>query len=232
MPRYLTGTLTALILGMLVGGPYVYNRHRQQEYRNFRVVREGVLYRSGQLSHDGLQKVIHDHQIKTVVSLRFAEGPADPAPDSAEETWCREQGIHYLRVCAHQWAGPEGMALLAAGAIRIMKNEDHYPVLVHCFAGCHRTGAFVAVYRMEFENWTNAEAIAEIRQAGYSTLDDDWDVLEYLEQYRPRRLREISGDAEPLLPSRQDPVSLSLGGLLKKLGIQFSVLRSQFSVHH
>ena len=47
----------------------------------------------------------------------------------------------------------------------VMKNPANYPVLVHCFAGKHRTGAYCAIYRMEFENWTNDEAIAEIKRA-------------------------------------------------------------------
>ena len=69
----------------------------------------------------------------------------------------------------------------------IMANPDHRPVLVHCFAGIHRTGVFCAVYRMEFDHWTNDKAIAEMRTCGYDTLDKEPDLLEYLEKYRPSR---------------------------------------------
>ncbi len=62
------------------------------------------------------------------------------------------------------------------------KNQ---PVLVHCWAGIHRTGAYCAIYRMEFDHWTNAEAIAELKTMGYDTLDDEWDILGYLEEYWP-----------------------------------------------
>ena len=206
MPRYLSGMFAALIVGMLIGGPYVYYRYRQKEYRNFRVVREGVLYRCGQLNPNGLAKVIHDHQIKTVVSFRYADNPADPPPDIAEETWCRNHGVNYFRVRPRKFAKQDGWAPADESVrefIAIMKNEHLYPVLVHCYAGRHRTGGYVAIYRMEFEHWTNAEAIAEVRHAGYTTLDDDWDVLEYLEQYRPGKLREVSAgseEAEPDIP--------------------------------
>jgi len=59
--------------------------------------------------------------------------------------------------------------------------------LVHCFAGIHRTGAFCAIYRMEYEGWTNAGAIAEMKACGYNTLEDEWDVLGYIEKYQPRK---------------------------------------------
>jgi tyrosine-protein phosphatase SIW14 len=68
----------------------------------------------------------------------------------------------------------------------IMDEPKNYPVLIHCFGGIHRTGAFCAIYRMEYEHWTNEQAIAEMRACGYKDLDDEWDLLGYLEQYRPR----------------------------------------------
>jgi hypothetical protein len=55
--------------------------------------------------------------------------------------------------------------------------------------GVHRTGAYTAIYRMEFNGWTKAEAIAEMVERGYDTLDDDPDILQYLESYVPHRPR-------------------------------------------
>jgi hypothetical protein len=39
---------------------------------------------------------------------------------------------------------------------------------------------------MEYEHWINQRAIEEVKECGYSNLDDEWDILGYLEQYRPR----------------------------------------------
>jgi len=58
-------------------------------------------------------------------------------------------------------------------------------VLVHCFAGTHRTGAYVAVYRMEFDGLSNQQAIAELMNNGYSNIGDEMDLLTFLEQYQP-----------------------------------------------
>ncbi len=45
----------------------------------------------------------------------------------------------------------------------VMSDPNNYPVLVHCTAGIHRTGAYCAIYRMEFEHWTNERAIDEVK---------------------------------------------------------------------
>jgi tyrosine-protein phosphatase SIW14 len=77
--------------------------------------------------------------------------------------------------------------------LEIMDNPAHYPVLIHCFAGIHRTGAFSAIYRMEYDHWTNQQAIAELRNNGYKNLEDEWNLLDFLEDYRPRWVkRELS----------------------------------------
>jgi len=64
----------------------------------------------------------------------------------------------------------------------VMDDPAKYPVLVHCFAGYHRTGAMCAVFRMDYQGWSNDEAIAEMRVLGYQV--DHEDVLGYLTKYR------------------------------------------------
>jgi len=76
------GASTRLIPGvligiLLIGGPIAYSYHRQRNLRNFREVQEGVLYRSGQLSLAGLKQVVHDHGIRTVISLRDVHDHGD-----------------------------------------------------------------------------------------------------------------------------------------------------------
>jgi tyrosine-protein phosphatase SIW14 len=178
-----------LIAAMIVGVPMVYATYCQSQIRNFHVVREGVLYRSGQMSLAGLQRTVHDYNIKTVVTLRDSADPKDPPPDHDEEVYCRAAGITYVRISPRVWWSPNGLPPAEKGVRRfreIMDNPANYPVLVHCFAGVHRSGAFCAVYRMEYEHWSNAEAMAELRSGGYSHLDDEWDLLNYLEEYQPR----------------------------------------------
>ncbi|MEL6811112.1 MAG: dual specificity protein phosphatase family protein [Bacteroidota bacterium] len=68
-------------------------------------------------------------------------------------------------------------------ALRIIKNASK-PVLIHCWHGSDRTGVITAAYRIVFENWTKAEAIAEFRRPEFG-YHENWypnliDVLQNL----------------------------------------------------
>jgi protein tyrosine/serine phosphatase len=181
MVRVLLGVVIA---GVLVSGPFYYLSYRRAHFRNFHVVRDGVLYRSGQLSAYGMRRAVFEYDIKTVVTLRFADRPGDPPPDIDEEFWCRSANINYVRIPYRPWWASDGSVPAEKGVqkfLEIMRDPANYPVLVHCFAGIHRTGAYCAIYRMEFDKWSNADAIKEMRHHGY--VDEHPDVLAYLENY-------------------------------------------------
>src|SRR6266545_1671887 len=72
MPTRWQFILAATASAMVVAAPLVYSSHHNAQLRNLRVVEDGVLYRSGQLTPAGFERVLHDHGIKTVVTLRAA----------------------------------------------------------------------------------------------------------------------------------------------------------------
>jgi protein tyrosine/serine phosphatase len=178
----------------LVVAPAVIAVRLRAQTRNFRVVREGVLYRSGQMSLAGLRRVVHDYGIKTVVNLRDGTTPAD----QAEEAFCNKEEIRFVRLLPAGWGDGSGTAPAQENVrafCEVMADRANYPVLVHCFAGTHRTGAYCAVYRMEFERWDNAHAVAEVKACGYTNIDDEWDILGFLEQYTPAWRKHPAGRA-------------------------------------
>ena len=176
--------LGVVVVVLLIVGPAVLAVHDQNQMRNFRVVREGVLYRSGQMTRAGLARAIHDYGIRTVICLR--DGLT--AADQAEEKFCAAEDVQFVRIPPSGWGDVGGVVPVEEGVRKfrgVLADPKSHPVLVHCFAGIHRTGAYAAIYRMEFERWSNARAIAEMKACGYSNLDDEWDILGYIEQYRP-----------------------------------------------
>jgi protein tyrosine/serine phosphatase len=190
MTRWLSSALGVGIILALIAAPVVFAVRQQAHFRNFRVVRDGVLYRSGQLTLEGLARIIHDHGIRTVISLRDREGP-HRQDQRLEEDFCQREGIRFVRIEPRAWLGDEH-AVPAAENVQafraVLDDPRHYPVLVHCFAGIHRTGAYVAIYRMQYEGWSSEQAIAEARACGYTTIDEELDVLGYLEGY-PERMK-------------------------------------------
>lgn len=188
--RWVNVSAALLVVTILIGVPYGYAHYRHSQSRNVRVVEPGVLYRSGQLTKTGLERLIHDYGIRTVISLRDSDDPNIPPPDRHEEHFCQLQDIKFVRITPKSWwpeyDGPPPAEKGIETFLKVMDDRSNYPVLLHCFAGTHRTGAMVAVYRMEFDRWTNDDALAELRSAGYKNLDKEMDVLTYLANYRAR----------------------------------------------
>jgi protein tyrosine/serine phosphatase len=193
-----TGLLT---VAFLIAAPVAYGVHEQNQVRNFRVVKDGVLYRSGQMTLTGLKRLLHDYGFKSVVSLR----DGIQQNDLAEEDYCVREGIRFVRLPPRHWEAPAGPAPVEENVVQfraVMEDPNNYPVLIHCFAGVHRTGAYCAIYRMEKDHWSNADAIRELKVSGYSNLYEELDVLGYLEAYKPT-WREDASDAAPA--SRKRP---------------------------
>jgi tyrosine-protein phosphatase SIW14 len=185
MPNYLRCTFAALIAALLIAGPWWYKGLYERHYRNFHVVTPGKLYRSGQLDAEGLKDMVRLYDIKTIVCLRDAESETS----QQEEKWAAGQALNYVRIQQKPWRPSAGFIPAEEGLRtfrNVMRDPRNYPVLVHCFAGMHRTGAYCAVYRMDFEGWTTRAALAEMRLMGYQTLDEDVDILDYLANYRPQ----------------------------------------------
>jgi protein tyrosine/serine phosphatase len=175
------------IAAFVVIVPLWYCSRIQRDFRNFRVVDDGVLYRSAQLSLPGLSRIVNDYRLKTIVCIR--DGKTDN--DQAEEAYCKTAGIRFVRLAPRNWGPIDGIVPADKELDRffdVVDDKTNYPILVHCFAGAHRTGAYVAVYRMEYDGWTNDDAIAELRTCGYKTFDGDLDINEFLRTYRPRHV--------------------------------------------
>jgi tyrosine-protein phosphatase SIW14 len=196
MARLLAGILGVGVILACIVAPVALAVREQRHVRNFHVVRAGVLYRSAQLTVPGLRRIINDHCIRTVINLRDGIVPFD----RAEEEFCTKEEIHFVRLLPESWDGGAGCAAVDDNVrtfLEVMRNPTNHPVLVHCFAGIHRTGAYCALYRMEFEGWSNDEAISELKAHGYDNFDYEDDIRGYLTTYRRGRFARLD-----LHPSR------------------------------
>ena len=190
MARQWQVVLGIVAVGMVAATPLLYSSHRTRYSRNFRVVEEGVLYRSGQLTPDGLDHIVGERGIRTVVSLRTTRVAGRLPPDAWEEQYCAERHLKHVRIVPRVWGADEQGEIPAEEAVKeflkVMDECENYPVLVHCFAGIHRTGTMCAVFRMEFHHWPADRAINEMQQCGFEPADMVENIEGYLRDYTPR----------------------------------------------
>jgi tyrosine-protein phosphatase SIW14 len=183
-------TFVTLIIVGLVAVPLAYRVGQDRRYRNLHVVEEGRLYRCGQLTPEGFERVVRELRIGTVVSMRETKRENQEYEDGFEEEICRRLGVRYERFGYLDWSAPDGGRPAMANIdkfLDLFENEDaKKPVLVHCFAGIHRTGVHVAAYRIDKHGWTNAEAMEEIRWMGTRRTTFADNLVAFVHALRPR----------------------------------------------
>lgn len=205
--RWVLATVVAMAI---IAVPAVRYRMLYSTEKRFREVSPGKFYRCGQMSADAFRRQIREHGIKTVINLQ----DENPDPLLAEGYWDRPH-VPESQVCAAEgakllflsWEGEKGLLARNVASptrrpqvlddfLKICDDPNNYPILIHCMAGLHRTGALTAVYRMEYDGWPVADAARELRANGYgdrkATTANDY-ILEYLYLYQPRNRGKGSG---------------------------------------
>ncbi len=183
--------LPVVIVSTIVAIPLLHKVNRVRTVRNLRTVEHNVFYRSGQLSPEAFERVLHERNIRTVFSIRDAKFSGSEQNDEFEQTFCEETGrkFHRLPIPSWEWKddripGEETVRLY----LNLLANaeETPRPMLIHCFAGEHRTGALVAIYRMEYSGWQNDDAIEEMTSVGNIRTSYAKSLTDYLSNYTPR----------------------------------------------
>jgi len=159
--------------------------------KNFGVVDEGAIYRSGVLTSAAMSDVIKDHGVRTVVDLGGHE-PGTPG-QRREESVAQVLGARYVRLPL--FGDGTGDPNQYVEALRIMTDPGEHPVLVHCSAGSERTGGAVALYRMIVEGVPFEQAYAECSEYRHDPARNTR-LRPYLERWRPEIERAFRDGGE------------------------------------
>jgi len=126
-----------------------------EEWGNFHIVTNGVLYRSAQLDTDELFKYVKKYQIKSILNLRGKRKQAHSKWYDEEIKHSKELGItHYdYRISA--------VKILPTKKIKeilgIMNNLPK-PILIHCQGGADRSSLISAAWKYAIEEKSAEES--------------------------------------------------------------------------
>jgi lipid-A-disaccharide synthase-like uncharacterized protein/protein tyrosine phosphatase (PTP) superfamily phosphohydrolase (DUF442 family) len=185
---------------VILGGWYFFSPPRQ-----FAVVDAGILYRSGQGRPNQVQNLIRRYGIKTIICLREAKDDAQASRLAAEARVAKQNGVEMiLRATNSHLAVPEQAQV---DFLRLVQNPAGQPVLLHCAQGKHRTGFFVALYRMVVNEWSFGKAIKEMDSFGYD-LATHQELLDSLRKVDPDYLRRRYHFKTHPAAVNRDPINL------------------------
>ena len=136
------------------------------------------LYRGAQPTSRGFKELEH-LGIKSIVDLRQLH---DEAPLLANTH------LRYLALPCDA-AAPQEAAVVAF--LKFVSDPANQPVFVHCQYGSDRTGTMVAAYRVAVENWSAADAAAELPVFGFHQVFTS--TRRFIEQYDAAALRHAMG---------------------------------------
>ena len=141
-------------------------------------VESNRLYRSAALEPQRLLDLCRVHHITTVIDLR-----TDSPETRAEADVLARAGVVHIPLPTGQVPRPETVARF----LELMDARRHEAVLVHCTHGVGRSGVFSAIYRMEYQGWSNWRAVTEaMLLAGFGSFGPRNSKTAFLWSYVPR----------------------------------------------
>jgi len=175
--------LVIIVALVLAGAAAIKYGRYQFIAKRFAVVEPGQLYRSGYLEPGPLKHVIREHKLKTILALLNNE--PDTIEQQNEEAVARDEKVKLIRIGMPGDGCGDFDALDRAADI--MADPSNRPLLVHCAAGVHRTGAAYAAYRMKHCGWSFEQALAEGKKYGYPITDNP-ELVAHLREYYTNRI--------------------------------------------
>jgi protein tyrosine/serine phosphatase len=182
-----------IVVASAIAGKYVYDRHINH---NFMTITEGKVYKSGVIPPDEIESYVKKYHIKSIVDLRFpgtgddVNNPEIPAELTAEkQAVAKIPGVHYFNNGSDQIPNQKNLDTF----FKIMDDSDNYPVLIHCYHGIGRAQMYSAIYRIEYEGFSNEEARSKAAfPLIFSSFDDGKPKGDYLKAYKSRKQLHLS----------------------------------------
>ncbi len=139
----------AIIAALLLG----YDAWNMRINNNFGVITAGKVYKSGAIHADDIGDYISKYGIKTVIDLRDTQNQKTNREEE-KKAIDKIDGTRYVNITSPQVPTKENLKLF----YKVLDEPSNYPVLIHCYHGLGRTMLYVALYRIEYENYTNEDA--------------------------------------------------------------------------
>jgi len=125
-------------------------------------------------------KTLAANGFRSVLNLRTANEWLDLAKERA---LVEQSGMRYLHIPV---VGTAPRAEQADEFIRMVKEKNNHPMLIHC-GSANRVGAFMMIYRVVDQGWTDEKALAEAVKIGLRSEELKTFARDYIAQQKGKR---------------------------------------------
>lgn len=157
------------------------------------------VYRGGQPSDQGFQ-YLAKLGVKTIIDLRESGSRSQ-----AEEQTVTRAGMTYVNVPMTGLTPPteaETTKILA-----LLEDATGGPVFVHCWRGADRTGAVIAAYHIDHDQWENTKALRDAKAHKMSFFQ--LPRQDYIRAFRPRIVNAKSTSPVITAPAPAEAVAVT-----------------------
>jgi len=152
------------------------------------------VYRGGQPTDEGF-RYLAKIGVKTIIDLR----ENDPR-SIAEQRTVTGAGMKYVNVPMTGLTPPTLGEITKI--LNVLEDNTAGPVFVHCRRGADRTGAVIAAYHIDHDNWDNARALRDAKAHSMSVFQ-----LPRQNFIRGLRPRVVDAKATPPAPAPAAPAA-------------------------
>ena len=143
--------------------------------KNFDKV-DAHVYRGAQPTDEGFQYLVK-LGVKIVIDLREADDRS-----KAEERVVTGAGMQYINVPMTGLTPPTETEITKV--LAMLEDSTTGPVFVHCKRGADRTGAVIAAYHIDHDQWDNGRALQDAKSHSMSVFQIP--RQNYIRDFRPR----------------------------------------------
>jgi protein tyrosine phosphatase (PTP) superfamily phosphohydrolase (DUF442 family) len=152
------------LLPLLLIAIAYYVWHVHFNYR-LEVISPNKVYKSALIAPDKIESFLIENKIKTVIDLLHPElnnalNPAGQSNVDEEDKAIKavnkkhKLSIKHVNIQSDQVPTQENLNQF----FKVLDDKANYPILIHCYHGTGRAQMYSALYRIEYEGWSNKDA--------------------------------------------------------------------------
>ncbi|MBU1260208.1 MAG: dual specificity protein phosphatase family protein [Planctomycetes bacterium] len=139
---------------------------RHFHIKSFQIVKQGVLYTSGQPRGMDYTRLLYKYHIAAFVNLRNPDEHREDNWYNEEVIWMKDNGVKYIELPIEKNTPTDGIpdAESCREFLEIMNEKANLPVLVHDSSGKKRVSYLAAVWMLKSGGFDLNQTIEKVKQ--------------------------------------------------------------------